>query len=103
MRLADVGDVAGHLAEQRGGDRHPRLYSDLGGDQLGRAHEGVSLPVGEVDRLVGDAALGERLDAAHHPVDAIVDVREVEHLVGAAVDRDRLVARHRVDEERQHP
>ena len=40
--------------------------------------------------------------AAHDPVDAVVDVGEVEHLVVAAVDRDRLAARELVHEERQH-
>ena len=102
MRLADVGHVARHLAEQRRRDRHLRLDVELGRDQLGGADERVALAEREVDRLVRDAAVDERLDPARDPVDAVVDVGEVEHLVGAAEDRDRLVARHRVDEERQH-
>ena len=72
------------------------------GDQLRGAHERVALPVGEVDRLVRDPPVGEALDAARDAVDAVVDVGEVEHLLVAAEDRDRLAAGHLVDEQRQH-
>ena len=101
-RLAQVGDVVRHLAEQRRRDRHLRLDAELRGDPLRGVDERVALPVGEVDRLVDDPALGERLDPAHDPVDAVVDVGEVERLLAAAVDRDRLAAQHRVDEQRHH-
>src|SRR6266550_5242443 len=63
--------------------------------------ERVAVAVGEVDRLVHDAPFGERLDALRYPVDAIVDVGEVEGLL-LSEHRHRLVAQHRVDEERQH-
>ena len=36
--------------------------------------------------------VAERLDPAREPVDAVVDVGEVEHLVAPAEDRDRLAA-----------
>ena len=101
-RLREIGDVVGHLAEQRGSERHARLGPELGGDPLRAVDERVALAVGEVDRLVDDPTLGERLDAPGDPVHAVVDVREVQGLVAAAVDRDRLVAEHRVDEERNH-
>src|SRR6266566_4600330 len=63
--------------------------------------ERVAVAVGEVDRLVHDAPVGERLYALRYPVDAIVDVGEVEGLL-LSEHRHRLVAQHRVDEERQH-
>ena len=102
VRLADVGDVVRHLADERRRLRDLRLDAELGRDQLGCAHERVALAVGEVDRLVRDAAVGEALDAARDAVDAVVDVGEVEHLLVAAEDRDRLAAAHLVDEQRQH-
>src|SRR5690242_19169286 len=42
-RLPDVGDVVGHLAEQRAGVLDLRLDAELGGDQLRRADERVAL------------------------------------------------------------
>ncbi len=62
-RLREIGDVVGHLAEQRGASVIARLDLELGGDPLGAMDERVALPVGEVDRLVDDAPLGEGLDA----------------------------------------
>ena len=59
-RPADVGDVVRHLAEQRRRDRHLRLNAELAADQLGAADERCSRAVGEIDRLVYDAPLGER-------------------------------------------
>src|SRR6185437_4620989 len=102
-RFANVGDVVRHLAEQRRCEGDLRVDVELLGDQLRRAHQGVPLAVGKVDRLVGDAAADERRHAPRDAVDAVVDVGEVEHLVLAAEDRDRLVARELVREERQYP
>ncbi len=102
-RLREIRDVVRHLAEERGRERHVRLDAQLGRDPLRAVHERVPLAVGEVDRLVDHPALRERLDAAGDPVDAVVDVGEVEGLVLASVDRDRLPAEHRVDEQRDHP
>src|SRR5215218_9224206 len=101
-RLANVRHVARHLAEQRRREPDLRLRSHLGADQLGGAHERVPLAVGEVDRRVGDAPVGERVDPSRDPVDTVVDVCEVEHLLVAAVYGDRLPARDPVDEEREH-
>src|ERR687888_2358579 len=70
--LADVRDVVRHLAEQRRCEGDLRLDAQLAGDQLGRAHESVSLAVLEVDRLVHDGAGGELLDPAREAVDAVV-------------------------------
>src|SRR5262245_2938244 len=91
-RLADVGHVVRHLAEERGRDRDRRLHVELAGDQLGRADEGVSLAVGEVDRLVRGGVARQGVDAAGDAVDAVVDVGEVEYLLVAAEDGDRLAA-----------
>src|SRR5262249_20747794 len=66
-RLADVGDVVRDLAEKRRGHRDARIDLELRGDQLGGAHERIALPVGEVDRLVRDAAFDERVHAAGDP------------------------------------
>src|SRR5205814_5305556 len=79
-RLADVRDVVRHLAEQRRCMVNLRLDAEFGGDQFGGTHERVALAVGEVDRLVGDSAFRERVDAKGDAVDAVVDEREVEHL-----------------------
>src|SRR5262245_37011633 len=69
VRLADVGHVVGHLAEERRRLADPRLHAELGGDQLRGAHERVALAVREVDRLVRDPAVGEAFDAAGDAVD----------------------------------
>src|ERR687888_2254103 len=100
-RLREVGDVVRHLAEQRRRQCDLRLDVELRRDQLRRVRERVALAVRQVDRLVHDAAVGQRLDTARDPVDAIVDVGEVERLLRPE-DSDRLVAQHRVDEERQN-
>ena len=49
-----------------------------------------------------DPPLDERVDAARDAVDAVVDEREVEDLLLAAVDRDWLVPRQLVHEQGQH-
>ena len=103
--LRQVGDVVRDLAEERRSKRDLRLDPELARDQLGSLDERVAVAVGEIDRLVHDTSLGERLDAAGDPVDAIVDVGEVERLL-LSEDRHRFVAEHRVDEQRQdahHP
>src|SRR6266516_1661698 len=100
-RLRQVGNVVRDLAEQRRRKRDLRLDAELGRDQLGGMDERVAVAVGEVDRLVHDAPLGERLDALRDSLDAVVDVGEVEGLL-LSEHRHRLVAEHRVDEQRQH-
>src|SRR6266516_1198561 len=90
--LGHVCDVMRDLAEQRGGSVDLRLDAQLSCDQLRGAHERVALAEREVDRLVGDAPLREGVDTARDAVDAVVDVGEVEHLLVAAEDRDRLAA-----------
>src|SRR5690242_8527350 len=71
-RLADVGDVVGHLAEERRSERDLRVDVELRSDELGRAHEGVALAEGEVDRLVRDPALDECRHATGDAVHAVV-------------------------------
>src|SRR3954469_1310727 len=77
-RLADVGDVVRPLTEQRWGDLDLRLDGELGRDQLRGAHERVPLAERQVDGLVANTLLGERVHAPCDPVDAVVDVGEVE-------------------------
>ena len=99
---ADVGNVPGHLTEQRWSECHVGLLAGCLTDQLCHADERVALTVGEVDRLVPDAPLNQALDAADDSLDAVVDIGEVEHFVVAAEHGDRLAAQDPVGEERDH-
>src|SRR5919198_4263699 len=58
-RLGQIGDVVGHLTEQRGREGDLRLDAELGGDQLRGVDERVALTVSEVDRLVHDPTIRE--------------------------------------------
>src|SRR6476661_1861244 len=79
--LADIRDVVRDLTEERWSDRHGRLDAELFRDQLGCTNEGIALAVGKVDRFVARATFSKRVHTACDPVDAIVDVREVENLL----------------------
>jgi hypothetical protein len=99
--LRQVGDIVRDLPEKRRGECDLWLHTELAGDQLGCMHERVAPTVGEVDRFVHDATFAQRLDAARDPFDAVVHVGEVERLL-LSEHGDRLVAQHRVDEQREH-
>ncbi len=100
---ADVGDVPGHLAEERRRERDVGCVAGRLADQLRDPDERVALTVGEVDRLVAHVAADEAVDAPDDSLDAVVDVGEVEHLVVAAEDGDRLAPEDPVREEWDHP
>src|SRR5580765_6774811 len=68
-RLRQIGDVVRDLAEKRWSERDLRLDAELACDQLGRMDERVAVAVGEVDRLVHHATIGERLDPARDAID----------------------------------
>ena len=100
-RFADVRDVVRHFPDtrRRGIDR--RFDVEFFRDQLGRSEQRVAFAERQVDRLVACVPSTERFHAARNPVNAVVHVGEVEHLVPAE-DRDSIAAQHEMREEREH-
>src|SRR5579883_2683724 len=100
--FADVGHISGDLTCSGRCELDARLFPQSLADIGGQRDQAVSLAIGQIDRVIPFGAAHQEVNARGNSLDAIVDVRKVEFLLGS-VDRNGLAVSDPVDEERRNP